>query len=154
MTDSSYDEESAAQVLKTDVLGRVKTSRAQRERLLDEFERSGLSGTKFAAVAGVNYQTFASWMQKRRQATGAYSKVAPLNEPTSTNRPELHPTNPALQWMEAIVVEDKEQNEMNDSCSMKLYLPGGMRVEVSHTQQITLVVELIAQLKLRSTQPC
>ncbi len=58
-------------MLKTDVLGRVKTSVRQREAMLDEFERSGLSGTKFAAVVGVKYQTFASWVQKRRKATGA-----------------------------------------------------------------------------------
>ncbi len=55
-------------ILKTDVLGRVKTGARQRERVLDEFERSGLSGMKFAAVAGINYQTFASWVQKRRSA--------------------------------------------------------------------------------------
>jgi hypothetical protein len=40
-------------ILKTDVLGRVKTAPARREQLLDEFERSGLSGQKFAALAGV-----------------------------------------------------------------------------------------------------
>lgn len=60
-------------MLKTSVLGRVKTGTRQREAMLDEFERSGLSGTRFAAVAGVNYQTFASWVQKRRRAMGAYN---------------------------------------------------------------------------------
>ncbi len=65
MTDGSYEENKGARVLKTDVLGRVKSSGAQREAMLDEFERSGLCGTKFAAVAGVNYQTFASWVQQR-----------------------------------------------------------------------------------------
>lgn len=51
MAHSSYDEnkDGACQVLKTDVLGRVKTGTQQREAMLDEFERSGLSGTKFAA---------------------------------------------------------------------------------------------------------
>lgn len=71
MADSSYDENKEGPVLKTDVLGRVKTGARQREAMLDEFERSGLSGTKFAAVAGVNYQTFASWVQKRRTLRGA-----------------------------------------------------------------------------------
>ena len=46
--------------MKTDVFGRVKTATAQREAMVDEFERNGVSGTKFAAVAGVNYQTFSS----------------------------------------------------------------------------------------------
>ena len=51
-------------VLKQDVLGRVKTPKARREQLLDEFERSGLPGLKFAELAGIKYQTFATWAQK------------------------------------------------------------------------------------------
>jgi len=71
MTDDTYDENKAGRVLKTDVLGRVKTGAGQHEKVLDEFERSGLCGTKFAAVAGIKYQTFASWVKKCRRATGA-----------------------------------------------------------------------------------
>jgi hypothetical protein len=48
------------QLLKTNVLGRVQTPVERREAFLDEFERSGLRGKKFAAMTGVNYQTFAS----------------------------------------------------------------------------------------------
>ena len=40
----------------------------RREALLDEFERSGLSGVKFAQLAGIKYQTFALWARKRREA--------------------------------------------------------------------------------------
>jgi hypothetical protein len=47
--------------LKTDKLGRMQTPVARREQLLDEFERSGLSGKKFAAVVGVKYPTLATW---------------------------------------------------------------------------------------------
>ena len=55
-------------ILKTDVLGRVKTPKERREQLLDEFEKSGLTGQKFAALVGIKYQTFATWAQKRRRA--------------------------------------------------------------------------------------
>lgn len=65
------------------VLGRVKIGKAQRERLLDEFERSGLNGIKFAAVASVTTKRlphgcksaggswvlmlrFSLWMNRRR----------------------------------------------------------------------------------------
>ena len=48
------------EVLKSDALGRVRTPRARREALLLEFEKSGVSAKKFAALVGVNYQTFAS----------------------------------------------------------------------------------------------
>ena len=50
MTNMAHAEE---QVLKTDVLGRQcrPLAAARREQLLDEFEQSGLSGQKFAALA-------------------------------------------------------------------------------------------------------
>ena len=38
-------------ILKTDTKDRVRTPRERQESLLDEFERSGLSGAKFAEFA-------------------------------------------------------------------------------------------------------
>jgi hypothetical protein len=61
-------------ILKQDALGRVSHTAEQREALLDEFERSGMKGLPFARMAGVNYQTFASWIQKRRRARGDYAR--------------------------------------------------------------------------------
>ena len=58
---------SDAVILKMDVLGRMKTPAARREQLLDEFERSGMSGVAFAEFIGVKYQTFATWAQLRRR---------------------------------------------------------------------------------------
>jgi hypothetical protein len=54
-------------ILKVDARGRVQTPPERREPLLDEFEKSGLSGAKFAALSGVKYQTFAAWATRRRQ---------------------------------------------------------------------------------------
>ena len=54
-------------ILKTDGRGRVRTPLAQREGLLDAFERSGLSGMKFAALHGVKYPSFANWVQQRKR---------------------------------------------------------------------------------------
>ena len=64
--------EETTTVLKTDVLGRVKIAKGHREALLDAFERAGISGKAFARHHGVNYQTFASWIQKRRKERGSY----------------------------------------------------------------------------------
>ena len=47
------------EILKTDAMGRVRTPKARLAALLAEFERSGVSGKKLAALVGVNYQTFA-----------------------------------------------------------------------------------------------
>jgi len=48
MTDTN--EVSNQPLIKTDVMGRLRTPRERREKLLDEFERSGLSGGEFAAM--------------------------------------------------------------------------------------------------------
>lgn len=63
-----------AALLKTDVLGRVKTPAARREQLLDEFEHSGDSGQQFAELVGVKYQTFATWVQQRKRLRAATAK--------------------------------------------------------------------------------
>jgi DNA-binding transcriptional regulator/RsmH inhibitor MraZ len=49
-----------AEVLKTDTRGRVRVPAERREALLDEFEKSGMSGAKFARLAGIHYATFAN----------------------------------------------------------------------------------------------
>ena len=48
-------------LLKSDTLGRMRTPIERRNELLAEFERSGLSGKKFAALVGVKYSTFVNW---------------------------------------------------------------------------------------------
>jgi len=55
------------EILKQDRKGRVRTPRAKREAILDEYERSGMSGPEFAQYLGIKYQTFATWVQKRRK---------------------------------------------------------------------------------------
>ena len=57
-------------LLRTDARGRARTPARRREELLDEFERSGIAATKFAAC--VKYQTFACWLQKRKRQGGAH----------------------------------------------------------------------------------
>lgn len=77
-------------ILKTDEKGRVRTPAARRESLLDEFERSGLSGAKFAALAGIKYPTFAVWAQQRRRQRGGRTTV------------RARPNDP-VRWLEAVV---------------------------------------------------
>jgi len=57
-------------------MGRLRITKEQRETLLDAFVSSGLSGTRFAATHGIKYQTFATWVQKRRHGAprNAYIK--------------------------------------------------------------------------------
>ncbi|HRT56876.1 MAG TPA: hypothetical protein P5038_09640 [Candidatus Paceibacterota bacterium] len=62
-------------LIKTDVLGRVHHTAEQRERILNEFERSGWSGPKFAFLVGVKYQTLAGWLQVCKRQRRAYPKA-------------------------------------------------------------------------------
>ena len=72
MTSTTWPDE----VLQSDALGRVRTPRVRREALVEEFAKSGVSAKKFAALAGVNYQTFASWGQGWRKARGPEPSAA------------------------------------------------------------------------------
>lgn len=120
-----------AGILKTDTRGRVFTPLARREQLLDEFERSGLSGAKFAALAGIKYATFAAWAQARRRQRG-------------TEAAAKAPTHPAasLRWLEAVV-----DGAPTSRSVLRLCLPGGAHLEISQTTQIPLVATLLAALE-------
>jgi len=121
-------------VIKADVLGRVRTSRERREQLLDEFERSGLTGQKFAAVVGIKYQTFATWAQKRRRQRGAYPAV-------KTPKP--------LRWLEAVVEQAQEAGGKNPR-ALVLELPGGAKVQIADARQAGLAAVLLRALQ----SPC
>ena len=45
---------------------KCKCTPAQRQELLDAFDRSGLTAMAFARGHGVCYQTFIAWQRKRR----------------------------------------------------------------------------------------
>jgi hypothetical protein len=121
-------------ILKTDTQGRVQTPAAQRERLLDEFETSGLSGTKFAALVGVKYQTFAGWAARRRKLAGAKTPVRPADP---------------VRWLEA-VVQEAQGPRTHPSAALVLRLPGGAQLELTETKQAPLAAALLQAL----ARPC
>ena len=84
---------SDAVILKTGALGRVRTPAARRERLLDEFEGSGMSRAQFAEFVGIKYQTWATWVQHRRRRR---KSAASSNPPAPAGGPRQ------LRWMEAM----------------------------------------------------
>lgn len=123
-------------VLKQDVLGRVKTPKARREQLLDEFERSGLPGLKFAELAGIKYQTFATWAQKRRRPRGDYAAG------------ELTAAKKSVQWLEAVMAPGAAVKA--GDLFLVLHLPGGVRVEISDVKQVEMAAALVRALQ----RPC
>jgi transposase-like protein len=58
--------------------GRLRFTPAQRQELLDAYNRSGLTAMAFARGHGVCYQTFIAWQRKRReQATLPTTRSGP-----------------------------------------------------------------------------
>lgn len=124
------------EVIKTDGLGRVQTPAARREKLLDEFEGSGLSGAKFALLTGIRYSTFASWVQQRRRKRGG---TASAKVPVKSLD--------QVQWLEAVVAP---AHGSKDPTALVLHLPGGARLELVEVNQVALVAALLRAL----TKPC
>ena len=120
------------EVIKTDVLGRMRTSVARRESLLGEFEKSGLSAKKFAELSGIKYQTLATWLQKRRKQGKTPVKAAN-----------------AVKWLEA-VVEQAQSPGAAKAVTLMLHLPGGAWMELADTKQAPLAAALLRSLE----QPC
>ena len=129
-------------ILKTDVLGRVRTPRERREHLLDEFKHSGLSGQKFAELAGIKYPTFATWAQKRRRQRGIYPAVGQREIPARV--PDK------MRWLEAVVEAASGSVVKANGTLLVLHLPGGVRVEISDTKQVELAAALLRALQ----KPC
>lgn len=114
-------------LIKTDVLGRMHRTPEQRERILDEYERSGVSAPKFAALCGVKYQTFASWLVRRKSRRQSHPK-----RKRSTR----------VQWIEASV-----QSPIASSTGLQLQLPGGVRAQLSNPEHIALAAALVRALE-------
>ena len=126
-------------ILKTDVLWRVKTPAVRREVLLDEFERSGMSGVAFAEFVGIRYQTFATWAQQRRRRRKATAVTKPPVKSDASNNP--------VRWMEAVVDQSQQTAPVDQTKSpLLVHLPCGVRVEINDTKQVTLVAALVRAL--------
>ena len=129
------------EILKTDAMGRVRTPRARREALLAEFARSAVSGRKFAALVGVNYQTFASWVQQRRKQRGGYPSAAQGAE--------------VLRLVEAVVeAGSDEAAAVMGREVLRVELPGGAWVEIGGGRQVALAAALLRALAPREGGPC
>jgi hypothetical protein len=120
-----------AMILKSDAGGRMLLPVERQVELVREFERSGLSGPRFAALAGLKYQTFATWRRKHGTL------------PATRRRSSL-PSVGLGAWMEAVV-------EPGCGSVLTVLLPGGASVSVSHPSQASLAAQLLRAL---ASVPC
>jgi len=127
-------QKSGGALLKTDTRGRVRTPPARREGLLEEFDRSGLSAAKFAALAGIKYQTFAAWVTRRRKRSATASPVRPAD---------------SVRWLEAVLQEAQAPATRPGSVVI-VRLRGGSHLELTEAGQVPMVAALVRALEM----PC
>lgn len=123
-------------VLKTDVLGRVKVSREHREALLAAFDSSGMSGVAFARVHGVNYPTFASWIQKRRRERGLYPAARAGGDQAFK-----------LTLAEVELPPAEAERSVVPQPGLEIVLPDGVTIRVPEGAAVASVVELVNALR-------
>jgi len=129
MTTTTELSKIGGELIKTDCLGRIRVSPEHREKILDAFEASNMSGQKFAEHSGVKYQTFASWVQKRKRERNEYSSKAPIA--------------PAA-LIGTLAEIELQPSEGNSAISVEL--PGGARLTLSNPEQTALAAALINNL--------
>jgi hypothetical protein len=124
------DQSSRAGLLRLDTRGRVRTGRERREALLAQFDRSGLSGARFARMAGIKYPTFAGWLHQRR------GRDAGPKRPGSVT------------WVEAAVPPEPAARPL------RVQLPGGAWMEPASPAQCRDAALLLKELAKAGGAPC
>lgn len=124
--------------MKTDTKGRVQVPEGRREALLDEFEKSGLSGMKFAAMVGVKYATFASWWARRRKVRAESEASTDLAPPQVETKPSPRP----VRLLEAFA----EVGSASVGAALRVELPGGGVMVLDSPGQLRLAAEFLQML--------
>lgn len=118
-------EQEELRILKVDSRGRVRMPPEKQERILDEFERSGMSGIAFAELIGVKYPTFASWRRRRDRS---------------------RPRRPRTERSREGPIRFLEAQPASSSMALEVDLPGSARLRIVDRSQIPLVIELLRGL--------
>ena len=117
MTDTT---QAVGEIIKTDVRGRMRVSTERRQRLLAEYDQSGLSAKKFAQLAGIKYPTLANWLQKRRRLGSAPATSAD-----------------SVRWLEAVVEKGNKpaDEKVTKTEALVVHGPGGVWWKIEHEDQ-------------------
>ena len=122
MTSTTSDDGAKGAILKVDARGRVQITFERREALLDEFDRSGMSGAAFAKHYGIKYSTFAYWIQVRRRSQ--------------------HPPEPSGNHRFLVVAADAA----NRANGLTVELPHGVTLSITTPEEARLAAILIEAL--------
>lgn len=108
-------------VLKSDKAGRVQTPVERQIALVREYERSGLSGPRFAAMAGIHYQTFVTW--RRKHGVGS-----PVRKPQPAKQ---------VSFVEAVLFAGaSETTPSKAAVDLVMELPSGVRLRIRQAKPL------------------
>ena len=131
-------EEHAGQILSQDVRGRVLVTRERRESLLEEYDRSGMSGVRFAKYIGIKYTTLAYWLKRRRCHREREKLLMKAEVGTESGRS-------SGTWIEAVV--DKNGSPARGPAgALRIYFAGGAYCQINSTAEVALAAELLRGL--------
>ena len=131
-------EDQAGQILSQDVRGRVLVTPERREMLLEEYDRSGMSGIRFAQYVGIKYTTLVYWLKRRRhqrQRQKLLMKAGVDTEPSKSN----------ATWIEAVVDKNGSQARA-PAGALRIYFAAGAYCQISSAAELTLAAELLGRL--------
>ena len=139
------------EVLKQDARGRVRISAQRREALLDEFEKSGASGMKFARLVGIKYSTFANWVKERRSKRAAAKPSA--SEASEVDGAVVNAG--AVRLFEALLDgTTRAPAAATIAEGLMIELPGGSRMRIESPVQLEMAAELLTMIAQRARGRC
>jgi hypothetical protein len=133
----TFASEESGQILSQDAQGRVLVSRERRESLLEEYDRSGMSGVKFAQYVGIKYSTLAYWLQSRRRHRGREKLLIKAGADTGAGKSTGG-------WIEAVVEEGSPPRV--PAGALRIYFAGGAYCQISSAGETALAAELLGRL--------
>ncbi len=123
-------------LIKIDRVGRMRFTREQREKILDAYEASGATGTDFAEIHGIKYQTLATWVQRRRRERRLMQSAVDAAD-----------SGPGLSLTE---VELGDESSDASITPLVLILPGGAEMTLGTMSQVPLAAALLQSLSGQS----
>lgn len=126
-------------ILRRDTRGRVHSTQEARAAAVAEFQRSGLSATAFAKMAGIAPNTFWNWLH----ALGLTHRRSSTSATTTTSRTpaaSLTPRKPVR------FVQVMPQQASTPAAALCVKLPGGAVMEVTDELHVVLAAKLIQSL--------
>lgn len=128
--------EEVGQILSRDTRGRVLVSRERRESLLEEYDRSGMSGVKFAQYLGIKYSTLAHWLQSRRRRRQREKLLLEARTDAAVGKSTVG-------WIEAVVEGSPARVPAG---TLRIYFAGGAYAQISSAGEAALAAELLGRL--------